>query len=65
MGVLLDRPYLCPLCHRKVRQLYPLVHYDAKLGHWRPVNACLACCGPSEQEDSTVAGPFRHKAIER
>lgn len=62
--VFLARPYLCPVCHRKVRQLYPLTHYDHKARHWRPVNACLACCGPSG-EDGPIIAPQLHRAIQR
>lgn len=64
MTVLLDRPYLCPVCRRKVRQLYPLTHYDKKTGHWENVNACLACCGPVGEESPSI-GIIKHRAIER
>jgi len=65
MKVFLDRPYLCPLCHRKVRQLYPVTRYDKKAGRWTNGMACLACCGPAEDERTSIGGPHRHRAIQR
>lgn len=62
--VLLDRPYVCPLCHHKVRQLYPLTHYDPKARHFVNVKACLSCCGPAGDEGPTF-DIFRHRVIER
>lgn len=63
--IFLDRPFLCPVCRRKVRQLYPLTHYSDKTGHWVAVEACLACCGPAGDDGRGLGGPFRHRAIER
>ncbi len=64
--ILLDRPYVCPICKGKVRQLYPVTLYNHKSGHWVPVNACLPCCG-APGDDGTAVTPLglRYKPIQR
>jgi hypothetical protein len=66
VNILLDRPFHCPICSQRVRQLYPLTHYDDKKRRWVNVNACLACCGPAGNDDQ-IAWPnlLRHRPIER
>lgn len=65
MGVLLDRPFECPLCHRKVRQLYPLTRYDEHARHFVNGKACLACCGPEGEDPTQIGSQFRARKIQR
>lgn len=61
---LLDRPFHCPLCQQKVARLYPVTHYDHRMRRWRPVNACLACCGLREKDGPTF-DLRQHRPIQR
>ena len=36
---------ICGLCGDRVRQLYPLTHYDHKLHRWKPVRVGRCCLG--------------------
>lgn len=65
--VFLPRPFVCPVCHRKTRQLYPLTRYDHHKHRWVNGDACLACCGPEYPDDEKplIDSQFRRRSIER
>jgi hypothetical protein len=45
MSFLTTGDEICGLCGDKVRQLYPLTHYDPKIRRWRPVRVGRCCLG--------------------
>lgn len=51
LGEVLQLGPVCEVCGETVRQLYPVTHYDGK--HFRPVKACITCCGPARDDDRT------------
>lgn len=49
----------CEVCHQPARQLYPLTRYDPTVRRFRPVKACVGCCGPARDDDAVGRPAWR------
>jgi hypothetical protein len=45
MSLLPTGEEVCQVCGDKVRQLYPLTHYDPKIRRWKPMRVGRCCLG--------------------